>query len=119
MTSTFRVPLKAVRGNTLRQNATPSKSHPNLESDIAAITKDDSDAMTAQPGVYRRQSAAAHYGANQQQSLQIGDTVEVPGGMTGTVRYIGSVRGKQGDFAGVELNDEYAARGKNDGDVDG
>ncbi|KAI0594456.1 hypothetical protein F4775DRAFT_431130 [Biscogniauxia sp. FL1348] len=48
-----------------------------------------------------------------------GDTVEVPGNMTGTVRFIGSVAGRKGTFAGVELHSEFATRGKNSGDVDG
>ncbi|KAM5351659.1 hypothetical protein ACJ41O_004382 [Fusarium nematophilum] len=48
-----------------------------------------------------------------------GDTVDVPGGMHGTVRFVGPVQGKRGIFAGVELHREYANRGKNDGDVDG
>jgi dynactin complex subunit len=51
--------------------------------------------------------------------LEVGDTVDVPGGMHGTIKFIGSVRGKKGLFAGVELSREYAARGKNDGNVDG
>ena len=51
--------------------------------------------------------------------LEIGDPVNVPGDMYGTVKFIGSVRGKSGTFAGVELDREFAARGKNDGDVDG
>lgn len=51
--------------------------------------------------------------------VAIGDTVEVPGGMLGTVRFIGPVAGRKGTFAGVELHPEYAARGKNSGDVDG
>jgi len=45
--------------------------------------------------------------------------VNVPGDMYGTVRFIGSVRGKPGRFVGVELDQEFAAKGKNDGDVDG
>lgn len=53
------------------------------------------------------------------QELEVGDQVDVPGGMHGTVKFIGSVRGKRGVFAGVELSREFAARGKNDGDVDG
>ncbi|KAF2730188.1 hypothetical protein EJ04DRAFT_515445 [Polyplosphaeria fusca] len=53
------------------------------------------------------------------QGIEVGDTVDVPGGMHGTVKFIGSVRGKKGVFAGVELSREYAPRGKNDGDVDG
>lgn len=48
-----------------------------------------------------------------------GDPVEVPGNMTGTVRFIGSVAGRKGTFAGVELHPEFAVRGKNNGDVDG
>jgi hypothetical protein len=52
-------------------------------------------------------------------ALEVGDTVTVPGDMFGTVRFIGSVRGKNGKFVGVELDEEFAARGKNNGDVDG
>ncbi|KAI9834774.1 MAG: hypothetical protein M1819_002860 [Sarea resinae] len=51
--------------------------------------------------------------------IELGDTVEVPGGMFGTVKFIGTVKGKKGVFAGVELNRDWAPRGKNDGDVDG
>lgn len=51
--------------------------------------------------------------------LDVGDAVDVPGGMHGIVRFIGQVKGKQGIFAGVELNKEWAARGKNNGDVEG
>ncbi|SPQ18686.1 bb16fb06-3785-4d2e-947b-09b4e887f362 [Thermothielavioides terrestris] len=51
--------------------------------------------------------------------IAIGDTVEVPGSMTGTVRFIGPVAGRKGTFAGVELHPDYAPRGKNSGDVDG
>jgi uncharacterized protein YcbK (DUF882 family) len=49
----------------------------------------------------------------------VGDTVEVPGGMHGTVKFVGQVDGKKGIFAGVQLAPEYAARGKNSGEVDG
>ncbi len=49
----------------------------------------------------------------------MGDTVEVPGGMHGTVKFVGSVDGKKGTFAGVQLAPEYASRGKNSGEVDG
>lgn len=51
--------------------------------------------------------------------ISVGDSVDVPGGMHGIVRFIGEVTGKPGVFAGVELNQEWAARGKNNGDVDG
>jgi hypothetical protein len=49
----------------------------------------------------------------------VGDSVDVPGGMHGSVKFVGNVRGKKGVFAGVELSKEFAPRGKNDGDVDG
>jgi len=51
--------------------------------------------------------------------ITIGDVVDVPGDMIGTVRFVGSVAGRKGTFAGVELHREFAARGKNNGDVDG
>jgi hypothetical protein len=51
--------------------------------------------------------------------LDVGDAVDVPGGMHGVVKFVGSVAGKKGIFAGVELAKEYASKGKNDGDVDG
>lgn len=52
-------------------------------------------------------------------SLEVGDVVNVPGEMYGTVRFVGTVRGKAGRFVGVELDREFAAKGKNDGDVEG
>jgi len=51
--------------------------------------------------------------------LEVGDLVDVPGSMYGTVKFIGNVQGKKGTFAGVELGEEFASRGKNNGDVDG
>lgn len=53
------------------------------------------------------------------EDVAVGDVVEVPGGMQGTVRFVGSVDGKKGTFAGVELLPDFASRGKNNGDVDG
>jgi hypothetical protein len=50
---------------------------------------------------------------------KVGDTVEVPGGMHGTVKFVGQVDGKKGTFAGVQLAPEYTSRGKNSGEVDG
>ncbi|KAF2459803.1 hypothetical protein BDY21DRAFT_377401 [Lineolata rhizophorae] len=52
-------------------------------------------------------------------AVEVGDTVDVPGSMYGVVKFVGNVKGKKGTFAGVELAREFAARGKNDGDVDG
>ncbi|KAI1263118.1 hypothetical protein F5Y18DRAFT_142291 [Xylariaceae sp. FL1019] len=52
-------------------------------------------------------------------AFSVGEQVDVPGNMVGTVRFVGIVAGKKGLFAGVELNQEFAARGKNNGEVDG
>lgn len=54
-----------------------------------------------------------------QDEVQVGDLVNVPGGMHGTVKYLGTVASKPGKFAGIELASEYARRGKNNGDVEG
>lgn len=51
--------------------------------------------------------------------VDVGDVVDVPGGMYGTVKFLGRIDGKDGVFAGVELSREYALKGKNNGDVDG
>lgn len=51
--------------------------------------------------------------------VDVGDVVDVPGGMYGTIKFLGPIDGKDGVFVGVELSREYAPRGKNNGDVDG
>ena len=53
------------------------------------------------------------------EDVSVGDIVDVPGNMVGIIRFVGSVQGRKGTFAGVELNQEFAPRGKNSGDVDG
>lgn len=58
-------------------------------------------------------------GAPPVDDVTVGDNVEVPGNMQGTVRFIGTIPGKKGMFAGVELLTEFAQRGKNNGDVEG
>jgi hypothetical protein len=63
-------------------------------------------------------SAMSRMGADGRE-IAVGDVVDVPGDMHGLVKFVGSVRGKKGVFAGVELAKEFASRGKNDGDVDG
>ncbi|KAL5337844.1 hypothetical protein BJX70DRAFT_224965 [Aspergillus crustosus] len=55
----------------------------------------------------------------QSDEVQVGDVVNVPGGMHGTVKFVGVVAGKPGRFAGIELVPEHSKRGKNNGDVDG
>jgi hypothetical protein len=66
----------------------------------------------------RMQSITPSHGGDGD-DLELGDLVDVPGGMHGTVKFIGNVDGKKGTFAGVELSEEFAPKGKNNGDVDG
>ncbi|KAF1944117.1 hypothetical protein EJ02DRAFT_452730 [Clathrospora elynae] len=93
----------------------PTASSPNLS-------------LNASKNMARQASLSALTGAGNSPSTRmgadgrdigVGDAVDVPGGMNGVVKFVGSIRGKQGVFAGVELSREYAARGKNDGAVDG
>jgi hypothetical protein len=67
--------------------------------------------------------SSAGYGVRQAGArageVEVGDLVNTPGGMYGTVKFIGNVRGKGGVFVGVELEGDLAGRGKNDGAVDG
>jgi hypothetical protein len=67
---------------------------------------------TSTPAMTRKQGEA-------DTDIGIGDTVEVPGGMDGIVKFVGQVKGKQGFFVGVELSKKWASRGKNDGDAEG
>ena len=73
-------------------------------------------ALTGQPG---NPKTPASNNKMAEGDLEVGDAVDVPGDMYGVVKFIGNVRGKSGRFVGVELDREFAARGKNDGDVEG
>lgn len=100
---------------SLAQQNINTASSPNLSlaASTALARKASLNALT---GVT---APLSEMGSIDESDIGVGDTVDVPGGMHGTVRFIGSVRGKKGVFAGVELSREFAARGKNDGDVDG
>ncbi len=78
----------------------------NLASSTPAIP-------TTTPTMTRKQ------GGLDSDGIDVGDVVEVPGGMDGTVKFVGEVRGKSGYFVGVELSKQWASRGKNDGDAEG
>lgn len=50
----------------------------------------------------------------------VGQPVRISGsGMEGTLRYLGKIEGKDGIWAGVELDEGFAGKGRNDGTVDG
>lgn len=81
----------------------------------AVLNNQESPAITK---MSQRYSPRSGDGAADQE-VEMGDLVDVPGNMYGTVKFVGTVYGKKGTFAGVELSEEFADRGKNNGDVDG
>lgn len=110
---------------SLAQQAVNTASTPNLhlQARSALAHKASLSALTAgQNGVALNNTHTFTPGkmvGGDGRELELGDTVDVPGGMHGVVKFIGSVKGKKGTFAGVELSSEFAPKGKNDGDVDG
>lgn len=51
--------------------------------------------------------------------LYIGDAVTLPEGQHAIIRYIGPVNGKNGDFVGVELIDNFSHLGRHNGEFEG
>lgn len=52
--------------------------------------------------------------------FEVGQNVRIESlGYEGTLKYIGDIDGKPGQWAGVELSGGFAGKGKNDGTVDG
>lgn len=97
----------------LRPNLRPAESSPNLSFSASSVARQASlSALTGGASPSPNMMADA-------QDIGIGDMVDVPGGMHGVVKFVGSIRGKKGVFAGVELSRAFASRGKNDGAVDG
>jgi CAP-Gly domain-containing linker protein 1 len=53
-------------------------------------------------------------------SFEVGDNVRIESlGFEGTLRYLGEIDGKAGQWAGVELSGGFSGKGKNDGSVNG
>ncbi|CAK7199597.1 hypothetical protein SEUCBS139899_002280 [Sporothrix eucalyptigena] len=96
--------------DTLNEFAFPSNNlNENNNATMAPLT----------PGRFASSMASYSGPPTSDDPVVAGDPVDVPGGMNGIVRFVGTVAGRKGVFAGVELNPEFAARGKNNGDVDG
>ncbi|KAK7951830.1 CAP-Gly domain-containing protein [Apiospora aurea] len=94
--------------------------HSVLNSDFDHRNNNTNSNLHPPPSPRRMAPATPARGASAlDHDLAVGDAVDVPGNMHGTVRFVGSVAGRKGVFAGVELHPDYAARGKNNGDVDG
>lgn len=64
---------------------------------------------------YTRDSSRAS-----QRPLEVGDPVKIDSlQLEGTLRFLGEIAGKPGQWAGVELSGKYAGKGKNDGSAGG
>ncbi|CAK7266098.1 hypothetical protein SEPCBS119000_001849 [Sporothrix epigloea] len=95
----------------------------DVVSDVASSISNNNyyNASMSPPTPSRFASSIASYSGppTNDDAVVTGDPVDVPGGMNGIVRFVGTVAGRKGIFAGVELQADFAARGKNSGDVDG
>ncbi|KAH7364411.1 hypothetical protein BKA65DRAFT_603395 [Rhexocercosporidium sp. MPI-PUGE-AT-0058] len=97
--------------NALTSTALSSIPDESLGYGLSTVLADDSVPVRMPPFTPSRAGGG--------EDLEVGDLVDVPGSMYGTVKFVGTVQGKKGTFAGVELSEEFATRGKNNGDVDG
>ena len=91
---------------------------------LSALTKRSLESIPDASGSYAltvldEDENGMSYSPQRGGEVDVGDLVDVPGAMYGTVKFVGEIDGKRGVFAGVELSREYAGRGKNNGDVDG
>lgn len=116
---TLQTPRQRLGGRpSLGKSNVATASSPNLNGTSTAMARKASlNALTA--GQTGPRTPTSRTVGGDGRDIEVGDTVDVPGNMHGTVKFVGSVRGKNGVFAGVELSREFADRGKNDGDVEG
>lgn len=68
-----------------------------------------------------RQGSISRAGAaTPSRRMEIGDEVRFEGSdLTGVLRYLGPVEGRDGHFAGLELTGASVGQGKNDGTIQG
>ncbi|RDW64002.1 hypothetical protein BP5796_10504 [Coleophoma crateriformis] len=109
-------------GSSVKVSVSRKQSLSNLTPNSLATIPDASKGYALR-SVLDDDSPIAHkmasYSVNAADDYEVGDIVDVPGNMHGMVKFIGAIPGKKGVFAGVELSQEFAAKGKNSGDVDG
>lgn len=104
--------LSALTSNSLATVPDATESY-----GLSAVLDEDSPILG--PRTRKMASQTPGRGGGEYGDIEVGDLVDVPGNMYGTVKFLGNVQGKKGAFAGVELSEEFAPRGKNNGDVDG
>lgn len=101
--------LASLTSNSLATIPDASKRYP-----LSTVFDEDMPTVGNMPPPY----TPARVGGGPEE-LEVGDIVDVPGNMYGIVKFVGSVQGKKGVFAGVELSEMFASKGKNNGDVEG
>jgi CAP-Gly domain-containing linker protein 1 len=108
--STSSAPLRAPQPKTPTSTRTGGLSYtPRASSSTNASSRSES-----------RQSEVRGKGNGKDRIFEPGDAVRIESlGMEGTLRFMGSIEGKPGVWAGVELAPGFAGRGKNDGAVNG
>lgn len=102
--------LNALTGAFKQDNRDPSRESHKSQQSLSAPT----NKMNQMTPMVRHRSPP--YGAS---AASVGDIVSVGGGMTGTVRFVGKVKGKDDTYAGVELDPEFSTKGKNSGNANG
>ena len=115
LTPTPRRSLARLRPSATATPGMPPVPPPMLSPDTLLARKQSFQQLTQNSS-----SKDSGYGGDSSDGgLEIGDSVNVPGGMYGTVKFVGNVKGKPGVFVGVELEGPHAVNGKNDGTVEG
>ncbi|KAB2577848.1 Cadherin-related family member 5 [Lasiodiplodia theobromae] len=118
MASSLQTPRRTNIRPSLARPGINTASTPHLTA-AARTALDRKASLNALTGSPAARTPGGNGAGGDGRPLAVGDEVDVPGGMYGVVKFVGGVSGKKGTFVGVELAREYAARGKNDGDVDG
>ncbi|KAF3932457.1 hypothetical protein ABW19_dt0203068 [Dactylella cylindrospora] len=113
-TPTPRRSLARLRPSGAGTPSMPPVPPPMLSPDTLLARKQSFNQLTQNSS-----SKDSGYGGDSDGGLEIGDKVNVPGGMYGVVKFVGTVKGKPGVFVGVELEGPHAVNGKNDGTVEG
>lgn len=105
--------------NALTQGSLASVPDASETYGLSTVLDEDSLSPTSREGEGEGRMPAYMPPRGDEADVDVGDLVGVPGNMHGLVKFVGTVAGKNGVFAGVELSEEFAAKGKNNGDVDG
>ncbi|THH08437.1 hypothetical protein EW145_g2708 [Phellinidium pouzarii] len=104
------------RHNSRSVSASSSTQRP---SSVASSSRPKTPTASANKGTQRRpESRQSDLFQRVQREFIVGDNVRIESlGFEGTLRYLGEIAGKPGEWAGVELSGGFTGLGKNDGSV--